>query len=122
MPHQETIHILVEQIEQATRALDNYSYGPEHDRVRRYYTGLVAGGTQAPVALQRARCAVLFELLYQALPTCVEESHQLVRQEGYPFQYSRLENFEGTSWHGARYEEISPWTRGHLSNGKNSEG
>lgn len=93
MPHQEPIHKLVEQIERTTRALDSYSYGPEHDRVRRYYTGLVAGGTQAPVAMERARCAVLFELLYQALPTCVEESHQLVLQEGYPLQHSLLEDF-----------------------------
>lgn len=68
MCHQDSLHKLIERIERATRGLDSYSYGPEHDQVRRYYTGLVVGGTSAPVAMERARCAVLFELLYQALP------------------------------------------------------
>jgi hypothetical protein len=58
----QNIFSLVEQIERATRELANYSYGPEHDQVRLYYTGLVAGGTAVPVAMEHARRAVLFEL------------------------------------------------------------
>ena len=102
MDHQDTLHTLVGQIEQATRELDSYSYGPEHDQVRQYYTGLVVGGTPAPIARECARRAVLFALLYRALPTCVGGSHHLFFLEGSPPQHPRLEDSQSAHWLGAR--------------------
>lgn len=77
---QDTLHKLVEQIERATRGFESDSYGSEHDKVQRYYTGLVVGGTSVAVARERARCAVLYELLYQALPRYIAESQQRLLQ------------------------------------------
>lgn len=97
MYQQDKLRKLVEQIERATRELNSYSYGPEHDQVRHYYTALIVGGTPSQVAKQSARCAVLFDLLFQGLPACVEEARQMLFLKGVPLQPLSWENSQETN-------------------------
>ena len=56
---------LVERIEKAMRPLSETGRGPEHERVRELYTYLVTVCTGNP--LERARVAVLYEMLFPVL-------------------------------------------------------
>lgn len=96
MDRRNIFYKLVEQIERATRELENDSYGPEHDQVRRCYTSLIVGGTSSPMAKEQARRAVLFDLLYQALPICVEEFQYLPFSKGVLVNLPYLENSQET--------------------------
>jgi hypothetical protein len=59
---------LVERIEKAMRPLSESGRGPEHERVRELYSYLVTVCTGD--ALERARRAVLYEMLSPVLQAC----------------------------------------------------
>ncbi len=61
----EALSELVTRVEQAMRPLCGPSYGPDHDRVRVLYENLLRTSTGDP--LERARRAVLYEMLYGVL-------------------------------------------------------
>jgi hypothetical protein len=59
---------LVERIEKAMRPLSETGQGPEHERVRELHSYLATMGTGK--ALERARRAVLYEILSPVLQAC----------------------------------------------------
>lgn len=97
MSYQEARHNLLEQIERATRGFDSTSYGPVHDRVLRYCTGLVAGGTPLPGAMACAIRTVVLELLHHALSACRADAQQSLVQED-SFYSLPLEEEPATDW------------------------
>lgn len=59
---------LVERIEKAMRPLSETGHGSEHERVRELYTYLVTVCTGD--ALEQARRAVLYEMVFPVLQAC----------------------------------------------------